>query len=58
MIKVTRVIALDGSTDAEYTEIKTHIEHLLNLHQGWQAKYEPLIRKVTVMKTEEVSNLQ
>lgn len=54
MIKVTRTITLDGQSKAEYDQIIHHLESTNSESQGWTLRKEPLINRVTAIKTEEL----
>lgn len=57
-MKLVRTVTIDGKDSHEYELIKAHIETILDRHEGWQAKYEPLIHRVTAYKSETVTELK
>lgn len=57
MIKVTRTITLNGQTAEEYNNILQHFDLTNPEEQGWKLHKEPLIHKVTAVKTEELQSL-
>ena len=56
-MKLVRTVTIDGKDSHEYELIKAHIETILGRHEGWEAKYEPLIHRVTAYKSETVTEL-
>lgn len=56
-MKVTRTITIDGSTDAEYAAIKSHLENLKAQFPNWSITYDLLLKRATAVKTEEVQEL-
>lgn len=56
-MKITRTITIDGQTAAEYEEIKAHLEALKAAFPGWTISYDPLLKRATAVKTEEVTSL-
>lgn len=57
MIKVTRTITLDGQTVEEYQKIITHLEQTNSEQQGWRLTKDPLMKRVTAYKQEEIQQL-
>lgn len=56
-MKVTRTITIDGKTKAEYEQIVAHLEELQQHFLGWTLHKEPLMNRVTAVRTEEVDSL-
>lgn len=56
-MKITRTITIDGKTATEYQQIIAHLEALQDTHTGWTLHKEPLIHRVTAVKSEEVEKL-
>lgn len=56
-IRVTRTLTFDGSTKGQYDKIVAHLETLKESFPGWQLIKEPLVNRVTAVKTEEVEQL-
>lgn len=56
-MKITRTITIDGKTNAEYEQIKAHLESLHDNHPEWNLIPEPLVNRMTAVKTEEVQSL-
>lgn len=57
-MKITRTITIDGKSNAEYEQIKSHLEQLQQKFPGWALYPEPLVNRMTAVKTEEVQSLQ
>lgn len=57
MIKVTRTVTLDGQNQDEYNKIIVHFEQTNPESQGWKLLKEPILNRVTAVKTEEVQTL-
>lgn len=58
MIKVTHTVSIDGANKEDYENIKHHLEELKTVFPGWTLVPEPLVNRMTAVKTEEVKNLQ
>lgn len=56
-MKITRTITIDGKSKAEYEQIVTHLETEAQRIDGWQLIKEPLVNRVTAVKTEIVETL-
>lgn len=56
-MKITRTITIDGKTKAEYEQIVAHLEAEAQRAQGWTLHKEPLVNRVTAVKTEEAATL-
>lgn len=56
-MRITRTITIDGDTNQEYADIKTHLEALHDQHPEWVLIPEPLVNRVTAVKVEEVADL-
>lgn len=56
-MKITRTITIDGKTKAEYEQIVAHLETEAQRIDGWTLHKEPLVNRVTAVKSEEVENL-
>lgn len=56
-MKITRTITIDGKTKAEYEQIVAHLETEAQRIDGWTLIKEPLVNRVTAVKTEEVNSL-
>ena len=56
-MKVTRTITVDGKTDAEYADIKAHLESLKEQFPGWVITYDPLLKRATAVRSDEVTSL-
>lgn len=56
-MKLTRTVTIDGKTDAEYEAIKAHLEALKAAFPGWTINYDPLLKRATAVKTEDVEKL-
>ena len=57
MIKITRTVTIDGKDKAEYEQIKAHLEQLKQFFPEWSLIPEPLVNRMTAVKTEEVTSL-
>lgn len=57
-MKVVRTITIDGKSNEEYAQIIAHLEELKQHFPGWELIKEPLVNRVTAVKTEEVQSLQ
>lgn len=56
-MNVTRTITIDGKTQAEYEQILSHLKAEAQKAQGWELIKEPLINRVTAIKTVTVDSL-
>lgn len=56
-MKVTRTITIDGTTDAEYAAIKAHLEALKAQFPNWTITYDPVLKRATAVKSEDVQAL-
>lgn len=56
-MKLTRTIAIDGNNKDEYQKIVAHLESLQANFPEWTLHKEPLVNRVTAIKTEEVDSL-
>ena len=57
MITVTRTVRLDGHDREEYEAIVAHLEATNSEGQGWTLHKEPLLHRVTAVKTEQIESL-
>ena len=56
-MKITRTITIDGSNQAEFEQIKAHLEALKAQFPQWNIIYDPLAKRATAISTEEVESL-
>lgn len=56
-MKITRTITIDGKTNEQYEQIVAHLETEAQRIDGWQLIKEPLVNRVTAIKTEHVESL-
>lgn len=56
-MKITRTITIDGKSKAEYQAIVEKMEAEQSKIQGWSLVKEPIVNRVTAIKTEEVDSL-
>lgn len=56
-MKVTRTVTIDGKTQAEFDQIKAHLEELKTQFPQWNIVYDILARKATAISSEEVTSL-
>lgn len=56
-MKITRTITIDGKTKAEYEQIVAYLEAESQRVEGWTLHKEPLVNRVTAVKTETVDSL-
>lgn len=56
-MKITRTITIDGKTKDEYEKIVAYLEVEAQRIQGWTLHKEPLVNRVTAVKSEEVQTL-
>lgn len=55
MAEVTRTVAIDSNTQAEYEKALALLELEQQKTPGWTIYKEPLIHKVTAVKVEELN---
>lgn len=53
-MKITRTITIDGDTPQEYVQIAAHMDSLADQFPQWSLVKEPLLNRITAVKTEEV----
>lgn len=56
-MKVTRTITIDGKTEAEHQAIKAHLEALQTQHPGWTITHNPLTKRSTAFRSDDVTSL-
>lgn len=56
-MKITRTITIDGQTQAEFEAIKAHLEDLKAHYPGWTITYDPLLKRATAVRSDEVASL-
>ncbi len=57
MIKITHTKTFDGTSKAEYDQAVSRLEIEAQKVDGWTLIKEPLVNRVTAIKTEEVETL-
>jgi hypothetical protein len=56
-VKITKTITIDGKTAEEYEQIKAHLESLKEQFPGWTITYDPLLKRATAIRSDEVTSL-
>lgn len=56
-MKITRTVVIDGDTDAEYHQIKAHLEDLHEHHPEWEITYHPLTKNAKAVMAQDVDTI-